>query len=273
MELNRYCEAGDLAALQAYCAQANVTAAQIREYHALQIACLNNHLEVAHWLHQTFELTGADARIVDNCALQVACLVGHLEVARWLQRTFLLDAKDARANDNCALRWACAHGHFEVARWLQQTFHLTAADARADNNFALRMTCESGFLEVASWLQLTFQLTAADARAMDSYALRWACQNKHIEIIRWLQRTWGIPPDMILMAIACVPANSACAGYLRSLRPLTWSPRTHADFPLATRRLALLLLLVCQRLAREPGALPSLPPELWLHLLSFLPAW
>ena len=37
--------------------------------------------------------------------------------------------------------------------------------------------------------------------------------------------------------------------------------------------LALLMLLVYQRLARGLSGLPYLPPELWLHLLSHLPAW
>ena len=61
-----------------------------------------------------------------------------------------------------------------------------------------------------------------------------------------------------------------CVAYLSGLRALRWSPRTHADFPLPTRRLALLLLLVYQRLTHEPG---PLPPELWLLILSYLPAW
>ena len=241
MELEKYCRDGDLIALQTYCTLANVTAAQVHGSYALREACLNGHLEIARWLQCTFQLTTADM---------------HVEI-------------------ECALRGACSNGHLDVARWLQQTFQLTAHDTRANNNWALRGTCENGHLEVASWLQQTFQLTAADARANGNIALCGACKYNHLGILRWLQRTWGISPKA-LATVRRIPKSVACATYLQSLRALRWSPRTHAEFPLATRRLALLLLLIYQRLTREPsepGALPLLPPELWHHLLSYLPAW
>lgn len=61
----------------------------------------------------------------------------------------------------------------------------------------------------------------------------------------------------------------ACVAYLRNLR--TWSPRTHPEYSLATRRLALYLLPIYQRLTRGP--LPYLPPELWLYILSYMSVW
>ena len=210
-----------------------------------------------------------------NCALRWTCANGHLEVARWLQQTFQLTVTDARAGGNCALRGACEHGHLEVARWLQQTFQLTADDAQACDNYALRWACEFGHLEVVRWLQQTFQL--------DPYAVQAACNlqwertsRDRLEVIRWLQRTWGYPPDLQEFIISKAPANAPWITYMRNLRTLRWSPRTHADFPLISRRHALLLLLVHQRLVGElnkPGALPYLPPELWHHLLSYLPAY
>ena len=105
MELNRYCEAGDLAALQAYCAQANVTAAQIREYHALQIACLNNHLEVAQWLYDTFALSAEDA-IPAICEV---CGRDNLYALRWIQQTWgLSPAALAAARAHAPRGGACA---------------------------------------------------------------------------------------------------------------------------------------------------------------------
>ena len=274
MALERHCQGGDLTALRTYCTQEHVTAKQVRMTRAFFLACAGGRLEVARWLQQTFRLTAADAQS-DDGAMLIACQNGHLEVARWLQRTFRYTAANMRAANNWALRMACANGHLEVARWLHQTFQLNAADARAVDNFALRGACARGHLEVARWLQQTFQLTSADARGDNHYALRRACEGGRPEVLRWLQRTWGIPPDA-LAAAASGPLPAPCAAYLNGLRMLRWSPRTHADFPLPTRRLALRLLLVNQRLTREPGepgALPLLPPELWHHLLSYLPAY
>ena len=211
-----------------------------------------------------------------NYILFMTCEHGRLEVARWLQQTFHLTVADARAEDNWVLRTACEYGHIEYVRWLHQTFQFDVSDVRATDNQALRWACKGGHLEVARWLQQTFRLTAADARSKDNTILRRACGVGNLEVLRWLQRTWGIPPDVL--AVAGSP-DTACAAYLRGLRSLhgqrmlCWSPRTHADFPLTARCFVLHLLLVYQRLARGSGELPYLPPELWLHLLSYLPAW
>ena len=212
MALTDHCRDGDLAALQTYCAQANVTATQVRESNALLVACIGN----------------------------------HLEIARWLQRTFRLTAADARTADNYALRCACEHGRLELARWLRQAFRLTAADMRDDSGSTLRHICD---------------------------------HHDRPDMARLLQRIWGLPPGRREFALSVTTSrNGDCAAYLRSLHAMRWSPARHADFPLTSRRAAYAALLIRERQARErqaraPIGAPCLPTELWLHILSHLPAW
>lgn len=59
---------------------------------------------------------------------------------------------------------------------------------------------------------------------------------------------------------------------VRALRVSFWSVKTHLSRCTAGKRMfAWTLLLVGEALQREKAELPDLPPELWLHIMSFIP--
>lgn len=154
-------------------------------------------------------------------------------------------------SDLAALRAACAQRPLDI--------------------WDLCVACAGGHLAVAQWLHTVCQFALADVQS----ALMVVCSNDWVNGLRWVQRTWGIPPATRDLACEQAPAGGACAAYLQGLCALRWSPSTHADFPLASRRAALAALLVRERQARDDllSPVPPLPTELWLHLLSYLPVW
>ena len=64
----------------------NISALEWQAHRQLAVSrfvttCANGHLRVAQWLHATFGLTPADARLNNGAALRRACASGHLAVA------------------------------------------------------------------------------------------------------------------------------------------------------------------------------------------------
>lgn len=267
--LHDCCRYGSLQYAQQHHAINRYSSAEIRadSNYALLLACEHGHLAIAAWLHETFGLTTQDARDNYNVALLRVCAAGRLEVARWLHATFGLTAQDAR--ECCALGWACDAGHLELAQWLHRTFRLTAEDIRGLDWVSLLKLWEQGNLKIVRFLHESVGLTADD---ISPEAIQAACEHDQLRLMRWVQRAYGICPawrDPVLQAAT----SNSCTAYLRSLRTLRWSPRTHARFPRASRRAARAALLVRERQAHAPDSLPPLSTELWLHILSYLPSW
>ena len=253
----------------------------------LQTACAGR-LDFAQWLYATFGLTADDVRADSNLALRNACAGGHLVFAQWLHATFgpAFRGTPADVNADELMSIACALGYLDIVQWIYETFTLVASK-RAKLAMVLVHACGNGHLSVAQWICTTYGFTADDEKATlrrvmfsaddaraEYTALRRAYAGGHLSILCWLQRTWGLPPAALAVTLTDPPPQeTACTDYLRGLHQLRWSPRTHPEYPLATRRLALLLLLIRGRLAHTSGDVPTLPTELWLHLLSYLPAW
>lgn len=248
-ELFEHCRAGDLAGLQAYL--------------------------------QTCRPAVTAARAWREHAMSAACAKGHLEVAQWLQQTLRLTADCPRGSVRRALRVSCCNGHVRIAHWLCQVFGLTAKDIRSGSNTILHRTCIRGDCGIIDWMGAVGALTEEDVRADGFLVVRIASQHDRLPVLRWFQHAWGLPPAAQAAGCSVAPAGGACDAYLRGLRTLRWSPRTHADFPQVSRAAAHAALLVRERQARAaacppaacPPAPPPLPVELWLHVLSHLPAW
>mgnify|MGYP002134937976 CR=1 FL=1 len=275
MSLSDYCRRGDLAGLQLYSITHCIAMFRLRRRatdrhvnrccRALHEACAGGHLAVAQWLHRKLALTAADARSYDSHALYMACCGGHLNVIQWLHQTYGLNIDDVRASD--AFQGACAHGHLDVAQWLHATFALTANDVRTQSRAVRIERADDGRTGI-----ILLRLGMPDPLPMD-IPLQRASSGDHVAVVRWIQRTWGLPPAAQVGALMWAPRGGACAAYLRSLYELRWSPTTHPEFPLDSRRAVFVALLVRERQTRDPELLPTLPAELWLHLLSYLPAW
>jgi hypothetical protein len=162
---------------------------------ALWLACENERLEAAQWLHSAFSLTVKDVRRGDSHLLWASCENGRLTVAQWLVGAFefRFTPKTVRSHGNRVLRANCANGHLAMAQWLTTTFKLTVDDARFYNNSALRLSCENGHLGVAQWLVSTFGLTADDACTV----LCMSCAHGHLAAAQWLVSTFGLTVEDI----------------------------------------------------------------------------
>ena len=80
--------------------------------------CGDGHLEVAKWIHQTFQISGREALVDYNYAFKVSCENGHLEVAQWLHQTFQITREEGLVYNNFAFRWSCQEGYLRVARFV-----------------------------------------------------------------------------------------------------------------------------------------------------------
>jgi hypothetical protein len=125
-------------------------------------ACINDHIPVAQWIHQTFDVVRSKAKLFRYNVLEKTCEAGRLFVMQWLCYTYDITRADLRSR--CmALCSACAGGHLHIVQWLIKNYCLTAADMTI--SCTLEGACAGGHLRLAQWLHDTFGLTFAPRSA------------------------------------------------------------------------------------------------------------
>ena len=170
--------------------------------------CKNGHLKVAQWMYSTFDLA-----LENKFAFGFACMNGHLELAKWLHATTNL-----KSTVYDILCWVCDNGHLDIMQWLCETFGLTIDDVHC----TLDSACANGHLELAKWLHVTFGL---EKDAISSF--RWACGNGYLEIAKWLHTAYVLKKadicsdNNLILRSACANGHIEVAKWLHKTFELT----------------------------------------------------
>ena len=113
-------------------------------------SCCCGYLDVAKWLHKTFNVTYDDV----ISAFFGACKINDLYTAEWLSTTFDF-ASNMEFDDYVdILTFFCVCGLLDIIKWLYKKIGFTYKHIRN----GMKWACLNGHLEVTKWIHTTFNL-------------------------------------------------------------------------------------------------------------------
>jgi hypothetical protein len=207
----------------------------------MSVACMDDLLDVAMWVHKTqadFDrdeafsdacyckkgrvakwihgLGGVDVSVAsDDCFLHM-CYEGHLDMAVWIYSFGAVS--DWGLGDGFEL--ACRHGHLAIAQFL---YNHSGIDIHQQYEYVFRETCRKGHLHIARWL---YGLGGVDVHVNCGEPFRRACKHGYVHIAKWLYHAIGGVTAAHLHSLdneaflrLCKDSNLRAARWLVSLDP------------------------------------------------------
>lgn len=181
----------------------------------------NGKLDVAQWLHAKYEFTREEA-VLDGRVFQMACSHGFLDILQWLHATFNITRDEAAPYIRSELRSVCVENRLEMAQWLHNTFTITREEM-PDYYKTFGPICGNGHLEMARWFHATFEIARNEYRAANRDLFQAACRDGYLDLAMWLHATFTFTREEVM----CYSfPHGVCAN--NCLEVMQWASSTFA---------------------------------------------
>lgn len=262
-------------------------------YSPLILAACGGHLNLVKWLHQQGCSLNDRTREGDS-ALLLACYCGHTDLVQW----FLKQGLDLSERNNAGLTpliSAANGGHPGVVDLLIEAgASIDEIDNEGYSSFLL--AARRGFLKTAQTLAVRgANIDARTKTGLDAIALAF----EHEDTREWIRSVRTYQPLHIACALGSVKhvkkllyeganplaltklnseptpfdlAKRGPASVLEIMYQATrrWTPQTHRLFGPNYRKHAVIAMMVANKLLEEDTGLPTLPYEIWLHIIAMM---
>jgi hypothetical protein len=215
--------------------------------------------------------TSASDATPEVSPIAIACSAGHVDIVRFLVLEAHVDPGRGRAiNPNLELtplRIACFQGHLELVKFL-----VVIAGVEVDS-FSVTLALHNNHNALRQWLE----------ESLDWSKLMLACDVGDPALVRSLLRSGADPCHKTskgLSALAIVsptmelPWETARNAEIREMvehASGSWKPgQWHRLWPRDFQEGVKLILLLANRLNKS-NDMPTLPMEIWFHIISMMP--